>query len=105
MASIIRGSDNFDSVWGNAQTWQNVTSSRSLGTTYTNSTGAPIQVAVGCVGSSAIAQLTIGGVNCGQVGTSGGTRAQLTGIVPNGATYSVSAASGTPSIESWAELR
>lgn len=90
---------------GVGQTWQNLTSSRVLGTTYTNSTGRPIQIAVGCVGSSTTAQLNIGGINLGQVGTSAGTRAQLTGIVPNNTTYSISAAVGTPTIESWAELR
>jgi hypothetical protein len=90
---------------GVGQTWQNVTGSRVLGTTYTNSTGRPIFVAIGAVGVVAIAQLTINSINCGQVGTSGGVRAPLTGVVPSGGTYYVSSVTGTASVESWAELR
>ena len=35
-----------DQTFGVGQTWQDVTASRALGTTYTNSTGKPIQVSV-----------------------------------------------------------
>lgn len=35
-----------DQAFGIGQTWQDVTASRALGTTYTNSTGKPIQVSV-----------------------------------------------------------
>ena len=35
-----------DQAFGVGQTWQDVTTSRALGTTYTNSTGKPIQVSV-----------------------------------------------------------
>ena len=51
---------------GVGQTWQNVTSSRALGTTYTNSTGKPIQVSVtaelGGVGTSNTHLFVNGGV-------------------------------------------
>ena len=37
---------NFSQVLGVGQTWQDVTASRALGVTYTNSTGKPIMVSV-----------------------------------------------------------
>jgi hypothetical protein len=36
---------NYDQVFGLGQTWQNVTASRIVGVTYTNTTGKPIMVA------------------------------------------------------------
>lgn len=92
------------SALGINQTWQNLTSSRSLGTTYTNTTGKPIQVAVSWeqanqnettlfVGSVAVAR---GRQN--QVGGGGTVQA----IVPNNTTYRVT---GGNSITLWAELR
>lgn len=93
-----------DAGIGYGQTWQSFTvgTQRILGTTYTNSTGKPIMVSTGNVGTGATNTLVIGGVTVGQVGTSGGTRAQLAGIVPNNTTYAVT---GAGTIEYWAELR
>jgi hypothetical protein len=89
------------------QTWQTVT--RSLGTTYTNSTGKPIAVSVQIsLANGATATLTVGSVvvaqNTGRDGAyiqdtvSGET---LYAIVPNGATYVASGGS----LVRWVELR
>jgi hypothetical protein len=92
---------------GVGQTWQNP--ARSLGTTYTNSTGAPIAVSVMIsLGNNATATLTVGGVivarNRGREGAYiQGTYSDETlyAVVPNGATYVASGGS----LISWAELR
>lgn len=93
---------------GVGQTWQNVTSSRSASTTYTNNTGKPIQVNIHYaqfVDSTWDMQLTVGGVvvardaggRSGSGNNGGGT---CSAIVPNGSTYSF-----TGSYNVWAELR
>ena len=95
-------------VIGLSQTWQNLTASRALSTTYTNSTGKPIQVSVFTTSATVNAtnQLTIGGVvvstYCQASAVTGGT---TTGIVPNGATYSVAQTGTSAAIQLWAELR
>ncbi|KAB1859929.1 hypothetical protein F4W09_02060 [Acinetobacter tandoii] len=90
---------------GVGQTWQNLTASRSLATTYTNSTGKPIMVSVAWEQSNqGEMTLTVGGVAVdrgrqNQVG--GGAAVQA--IVPAGATYSVTSTANT--IAFWSELR
>lgn len=92
---------------GVGQTWQDVSSSRSFGTSYTNSTGKPIfvQVMMGNTSNTTTSYLTVGGViicrfsqddNYTQSST-------LSGIVPNGASYSVT--TGGAGLVSWVELR
>jgi hypothetical protein len=70
------------------QTWTSVT--RAIGTTYTNSTGKPISVAITATCSSAttVQGLNISGtvVYAGSVGDAG-TASGFSLIVPNGATY------------------
>ena len=95
--------------FGGPQTWQNLTASRALSTTYTNSTGYPIQVSVITNGAGSAAnsnQLTVSGsvVNQWVMNTSGGMvpNPSSTAIVPNGATYSCAA---SHSIIAWWELR
>lgn len=109
MASTIRGSDNFDSGWGNGQTWQSVTGSRASGTTYTNTTGKPIQVSICVVLFTTTAvynNFYVNGVLVSRPVQDGGAVAASTdticAIVPNGATYQFT---GTSTINSWAELR
>jgi hypothetical protein len=83
---------------GQGQTWTDVTASRVAGTTYTNSTGRPIQINISAVFAGTT--VTVGGVN---IGTSSTTqRTFLSFVVPNGATYSVTALTAG---FSWAELR
>lgn len=88
---------------GYGQIWQDVTGSRVLGTTYTNSTGKPIAVSVNIQHSSTVNTLTIGGVAVAKdSGSTVGESINLQGIVPNGATYSVSTGN---TYGTWLELR
>jgi hypothetical protein len=84
---------------GYGQTWQAFTAgTRPLGTTFYNTTGRPIMVAVVTAGAAA-SILSINGV---AVGNSYGSYGGASGIVPPGGSY-VMSAGGTWS--SWAELR
>jgi hypothetical protein len=97
-------------VIGVGQTWQNVGASRATGTTYTNSTGRTIMLAItGLItGSVAFADwLEIGGVVVARVGGVGSTAnmpAYAYAIVPPGATYKLNTVSGV-AFNYWAELR
>jgi hypothetical protein len=98
------------SAVGVGQTWQLPT--RVAGTTYTNSTGKPIQVLVSLgqgLSGSGSATVVVGGVTISSTsfGTSAGGSTlpyTISFIVPNAATYSVSV-SGNTGIGTWAELR
>lgn len=95
-----------NSVIGLGQTWQDVTASRVVGTTYTNSTGKPIEVVItGTNWVSGAFYIAINGVQRAVKQGSGstGVQASLSIIVPNNSTYAVSVASST--ITSWQELR
>lgn len=90
---------------GYGQTWQAVTGSRALGTTYYNTTGRPISIHVNCTMGDAVnnVQLTIAGLTLvGNVGNST-NRAYNTAIVPSGASYSATATNAT--LTAWNELR
>lgn len=95
-------------VFGIGQTWQNVTSSRAVGTTYTNSTGKPITVCITYTMSAgnSVQGLTIDGtvVYAGAAQTLG-LPSSFTLIVPNGSTYVTVSNSGTITLVTWAELR
>jgi hypothetical protein len=93
---------------GVGQTWQNfTTSTRVMGTTYTNSTGKPIMVILG-YGRNQSSTVTVGGVTIGTLthDSNNNTPGYFSFIVPNGATY---ANTGTYSSDSgalyWSELR
>lgn len=90
---------------GVGQTWQNV--SRSLGATYTNTTGKPIQVCV-CtshdelvVSIMRVSNIIVSRFRQDVSNATGYQDSTHTAIVPNGATYSVTGGS----LISWAELR
>jgi hypothetical protein len=85
---------------GVGQTWQNLTASRALNTTYTNTTGKPIAVSIGGGQSGGSVDLIINGVTMG--GTALGNQSQVFGVVPVGATYSTT--TGT-NYNYWYELR
>ena len=90
---------------GYNQTWQDVKSSRASGTTYTNSTGKPIMVAVaaGPTSNNQSIGVTVGGVSLGSLTlTNGYTSGAFQFIVPNSTTYVVTI-NGT--LNTWAELR
>ena len=92
--------------WG--QSWTDVTASRAKATTYTNSTGKPIMVAVTCSSSGAPSPYTVsayvGSVIVSQAST-GFDADNLTWIVPNGSTYKIELSSTATTISIWAELR
>ena len=85
-------------VIGVGQTWQDVTGSRVAGTTYTNSTGKPIQVVIN--GYTTGLALTVSGVLIPNVTANGTITNATSAIIPNGATYSEAVA-----FMSWKELR
>lgn len=103
--SAAQGKALNDKMMGIGQTWQRPT--RNLGTTYTNTTGRPIQVNV-CVSHNEqiVSTLSVGGVIVSRVrqdvdSATGYQDSTHTAIVPSGATYS--ATGGT--LIFWAELR
>lgn len=95
---------------GVGQTWQNVTGSRALNTTYTNTTGRPIMISIYCAGqpNNCEWELLVGGVQLGHQGVisvaSAAMRATMSAIVPAGSTYRANNISNA-GLQSWAELR
>jgi len=87
------------------QAWQ--APARAIGTTYTNSTGKPIQVKVVMTVGSNDYGLYIGAVLVDRSSAYGGAHMypQLSGIVPSGATYRVVLLSGSGTLLYWRELR
>lgn len=90
---------------GVGQTWQDLTASRALSTTYTNSTGRPIQIAIGYTGAIATPTLVINGISifCNTL-PNAGYQGQISIIVPDGNTYRLNPGGGE-SIFKWLELR
>ena len=99
-----------DQAFGVGQTWQDVKVSRSLGTTYTNTTTKPIQISILTKGSASLTDglniyvdgaLIINLINFGE-----NTHNQTTFIVPAGATYRAAQASASAlEVTMWTELR
>jgi len=95
---------------GVSQTWQNVTSSRALATTYTNNTGKPIQVAISAGNGTSSNTMT---VTCNSLAiltakvvySAEGGNVPFTFIVPNLGTYSIAQSGSSGTIATWYELR
>jgi hypothetical protein len=89
------------------QTWTDVTASRAIGTTYTNSTGKPIMVAISYTNTvgSTVQGLVIGGVTVYAAGSEVGNGSGFSLLVPNGATYVTITNGGTMTKVTWYELR
>lgn len=103
--TVAAGDDSrLNSIVGVGQTWQNVASSRAFNTTYTNSTGKPIFVSVtgGKQSVGTFIQLMIGSVVLSASYKGAGDDAPVSGIIPDGAAYIVTAVGGV--ITNWAEL-
>lgn len=94
-----------NTVVGVGQTWQDFTASRSVGTTYTNSTGRPIMVSVSLVATNVTntGSILIGGVSVASQGLGNGLSNTWSLIVPAGSTYRVNTTN--QSILIWSELR
>ena len=95
-----------DPSLGVGQTWQNVKASRALSTTYTNSTGSPIEVSVAIISASnqGAISLIVDGISVGYATNQFGDRAlygTFSAVIPNGSTYSA----GGASVQYWSELR
>lgn len=93
---------------GVGQSWQSVIGSRSLGTTYTNSTGKPIFVYIVVqLTSNGDTMLTLNGIALDGPTSSagGGVWGTCSFIVPDGNTYNLSVTGGSVSVTAWAELR
>lgn len=80
------------------QTWQDMTSSRSIGVVYTNTTGKPIQLLLDFVRPSASWSVNVR-INGVAINGAGG----YCPVIPNNATYQV-ITTGISSV-SWRELR
>lgn len=93
-------------VLGTGQTWQNFIGSRSLGVTYTNTTGKPIALQVG-TGSSAVSncRVSVSGNLVFGSDTTAGYTSQAFAIIPPGGTYIVTVSAGAGQVNSWSELR
>lgn len=96
------GSNQDVGALGVGQTWQNVTASRALGTTYTNDTGKPIVVQIGATGNGEVRYAVVGGVSIAMLG--GYANCSMWGqvIVPAGASYMLPTGI---TLVSWVELR
>ena len=93
-------------VLGMNQTWQDVTASRAKGTTYTNTTGRPIQILVQYQddGGGAGATFNIGSLTrtTADLGGAANYPYWFSAVIPNGTTYSIS---GGVNLPAWWELR
>lgn len=88
-------------VLGIGQTWQDVKASRAANTTYTNTTGRPIQVAIQYTVTNGASTALVNGLTIGRIGITTSTiDGSISFIVPNGSTYSFSATASN-----WLELR
>jgi hypothetical protein len=94
-----------DNSIGVGQTWQSV--SRSIGTTYTNSTGRPIQVSVSTsTNQFGTIRFSINGTIVSSIaGGDFGNHQAWNFIIPPGATYLVTTTGSGSSVSSWWELR
>lgn len=86
---------------GYGQTWQNLTASRAAGTTYYNTTGRPIEVAIQLGGAGLTCTLSIDGAAVVGGYASPSANATLCAVVPSGKSYSVNAGA----LVIWSELR
>lgn len=99
---------NSQGIIGIDQSWQDLTASRSLGVTYTNTSGKPISVSVNgsCSTNGSSFTLTVDGQPLSRERFIGTTQdyVNVEQIIPVGSTYSVTGGSGV-SIIDWYELR
>ena len=94
---------------GAGQTWQSVVGSRSIGTTYTNSTGRPITVIIAATGNGANGLF---GVTINSAVTfyspsayAAGAWTSVSFIVPDGNTYQTTQQGSNVTLYYWMELR
>ena len=111
VAGTLAGSSSITgtNLFGQGQTWQSVIGSRSIGTTYTNSTSRPILVFISFVATTASATgyLLVNGVGAGEIPqvVAGAAAGGVYAIVPPSGTYVFTTTIGTLTKSFWAELR
>lgn len=89
---------------GVGQTWQDVSKSRVPNTSYQNTTGRPIMVAIDAMDASGADAISIDGIELSiSDGGISGVAATTSVIVPNGSVYKLYKVTGT--FRKWAELR
>jgi hypothetical protein len=106
-ATVQNSSSNTYSL-GLSQTWQDLTASRAIGTTYYNTTGKPIYLYItGAANITGYFVMQINGVTVAtsQQAYTNGTYLTLDIIVSPGASYSAVVGGNSPSIVRWSELR
>lgn len=97
------GAVNAPNLFGQGQTWQDVTGSRASGVAYTNSTGRPIQVTVNVNDSGGGAwNFVLNGTTLSW-NDMGGSTDFASFVIPDGNTYQVNR--GQHTIAKWMELR
>lgn len=97
-----------DGGLGYAQTWQDVTANRAWNTTYTNTTGKPIQLSViarDANGGNLSVSLYVGSLKLANYYHGAYAQATVSAIVPPGATYLVERVDNNDVILGWMELR
>ncbi|WP_244963814.1 phage tail-collar fiber domain-containing protein [Stutzerimonas nitrititolerans] len=97
-----------DGGLGYAQTWQDVTANRAWNTTYTNTTGKPIQVSViarDVNDGNLSVSLYVGSLKLANYYHGAYAQATVSAIVPPGATYLVERLDNNDVILGWMELR
>jgi hypothetical protein len=106
VTGTITGTGGVTGGVGTGQTWQDVTASRSLSTTYTNSTAKPIVVSYGglCGGANSNVAITVGGITQTAVALANNYFITTSIIVPPSTTYSITA-SASITTPKWVELR
>lgn len=90
---------------GVGQSWRDVTGNRNNNTTYTNTTGRPIMVAITADGAPSDVQVSANGSNwvrVGRFGEAGLVQMTVNFVVPEGHRYRTQ---GDPNLLYWAELR
>lgn len=95
---------------GPAQTWQNMTASRALSTTYYNTTGREIDIFVNASNSYSGGWWLAVSINGASMGGLAGeyNSGQSSGVsisIPDGASYSFASNNGTASLSAWWEKR
>ena len=88
---------------GYSQTWQNLTGSRAVNTTYYNTTGKPISVNILITNIGTTGGIAVNGVTCSYALNVANNNNLITAIVPVGASYILTPAAMTFSV--WSELR
>ena len=88
---------------GYSQTWQAVTGSRAVNTTYYNTTGKPISVNILITNTGTTGGIAVNGVTCSYALNVASNNNLVTAIVPVGASYILTPAAMT--FSTWSELR